>query len=633
MLSPSEEIKNKLDIIEVIGQYLKLEKAGANYRAICPFHKEKTPSFFVSPARQIWHCFGCNTGGDIFTFVMKIENIEFREALELLAKKAGIQLRDESPQARTQKQKLININKEAQLFFENNLWQNKEVIEYLYQRGLKEETIKDFHLGWALDDWQKLSRFLIQKGYQPAEIVASGLAISKKEFIKTSNSSVNRINNREQSSSWQNKIQETDIYDRFRSRIMFPIYNSSQQIVGFTGRIFQGKNPLKTIKDIEQTGKYVNSPQTLIFDKGTILYGLSKSKLSLYSQAETLLVEGQMDFLAAWQLGVKNVVATSGTALTPYHLKILKRYNDTLVLGFDMDEAGERAAERTIELALAKEFNIKILRLPEGNDLGDYLMKEKVKKTLRPSLGKMIKEAKPIMDFYFERAQKIGDKDNIQGKKSIASYFLPKIKKLKNALEVSFWLNKLSRLLNIPEVALREELGKLSLGKEGATRETIDQDESLYQFPITQFYSRIETIAERIISFIIKSPQLKRNILDYEEYFPKSSLEIFAIIKNISSADELSGVNLKKVNLPEELKEKINLLGLRADYETELLEKFNVSLKDELEKELKELKKESIKERLTKIEQEIRKAEKDNDKKLLEELVKTFNQLSKQLLI
>lgn len=620
MLSPVEEIKNKLDIVEVIGQYLKLEKTGANYRALCPFHKEKTPSFFVSPSRQIWHCFGCNAGGDIFTFVMRIENIEFKETLEMLAKKAGVRLRHESPQARSHKQRLIDINKQAVVFFENNLWQNKEVIDYLHQRGLKDETIKEFHLGWALDDWRGLSSFLIKKGFKPEEIVASGLAISKKDPT-----------NINQNTGY--KIQSADIYDRFRSRIMFPIDNSVQQTVGFTGRIFQGKNPLKTIKDIEAIGRYVNSPQTLIFDKGMILYGLSKSKPHLYSQEETLLVEGQMDFLAVWQSGIKNVVAGSGTALTPNQLKILKRYNNTLILGFDMDEAGELAAERTIELALDKEFNIKILRLIEGKDLADFIdTKEKDKTEKGITIKELIKKAKPIMDFYFERAQKLGDKDNIQGKKTIASYFLPKIQKLNNVIEKSFWLNKLSRFLNIPEQALREELEKLSKNKATINRGVIDENESLYEFPITESLLRIEIIAERIISFLIKSPQLKKNALDYEEYFPHNFKEIFKIIKNISSAEEIERHNLIKLNLGEEIKEKINQLGLRADYETELLERFNVSLKDELEKELKELKKESIKQQMSEIESEIRNAEKDNDKKLLEGLMKKFNQLSKQLL-
>ena len=597
MQSSSEEIKNKLDIVEVIGQYVKLQKAGANYRGLCPFHKEKTPSFFVSPSRQIWHCFGCSLGGDIFSFIMKIENIEFKEALKILAQKAGVDLVYENPQVRSQKQRIIDVNKEAAGFFEQNLWKEKAVIDYLLKRGLKEETIKEFHLGWAFDEWNELSNFLVKKGFKSNEILASGLAIPK----------------------------NTDIYDRFRSRIMFPIEDSSDNIVGFTGRIFQSKTSLKTIRDIEKIGKYINSPQTLIFDKSKVLYGLSKSKNYLRSEENTLLVEGQMDFLAAWQSGIKNMVATSGTALTPYQLKILKRYNDTLVLGFDMDEAGEKAAERGIELALSKEFNVKILRLPEGKDLADFLMDKENKASIKD----LVNKAEAIMDFYFARAQNEGDKTNIDGKKAIASYFLPKIKKLNNVLDRSFWINKLSRFINIPDQALEDELNRL---QEGGDELIIDENESLYQFPAAQLRSRIDGIAERIISFLIKTPSLKKEASSYEPYFPESFQMIFQVIKNISSGKDLSTENLKKVNLPEDLINQINQLALRADYETELLEKFQVSIEEEFEKELRELKKEYIKRRLEGMEKEIRVAEKNEDKKTLKDLITKFNELSKQLL-
>ena len=567
MQSSSEEIKNKLDVVEVLGQYVKLQKAGANYRGLCPFHKEKTPSFFVSPSRQIWHCFGCGLGGDIFSFVMKIENIEFKEALKILAQKAGVELAYENPQVRSQKQRTVDVNKAATEFFEENLWKENDVASYLLKRGLKEETIKEFHIGWASDEWNQLSNFLVKKGFKPKEILDSGLAIPK----------------------------NTGIYDRFRSRIIFPIEDASQNIVGFTGRIFQGKAPLKTIRDIEKIGKYINSPQTLIFDKSKVLYGLSKSKNYLRSEGNTLLVEGQMDFLAAWQAGIKNMVAISGTALTSYQLKILKRYNDTLVLGFDMDEAGEKASERGIELALSKEFNVKILRLPEGKDLADFLMDKENEANIKDLLSK----AEAIMDFYFARAQNEGDKTNIDGKKAIASYFLPKIKKLNNVLDISFWTNKLSRFINISEQALEDELNKL---QKGGDELIVDENESLYQFPVAQLRSRIDGIAERIISFLIKTPSLREGISDYEEYFPENFQMIFQVIKNISSVKDLNIANLKKLNLPEDLINQINQLALRADYETELLEKFQVSIEEEFQKELQELKKECIKKRLEKIE-------------------------------
>jgi len=363
----------------------------------------------------------------------------------------------------------------------------------------------------------------------------------------------------------------------------------------------------------------------LIFDKSKVLYGLSKSKNYLRSEGNTLLVEGQMDFLAAWQAGIKNMVAISGTALTSYQLKILKRYNDTLVLGFDMDEAGEKASERGIELALSKEFNVKILRLPEGKDLADFLMDKENEANIKGLLSK----AEAIMDFYFTRAQNEGDKTNIDGKKAIASYFLPKIQKLNNVLDRSFWINKLSRFINISEQALEDELNRIQKGDDELI---VDENESLYQFPAAQLRLRIDGIAERIVSFLIKTPSLKKEISSYEEYFPENFQTILKVIKNISSGKDLSTESLKKVNLPEDLINQIDQLALRADYETELLEKFQVSIEEEFQKELKELKKESIKKRLERIEREIRVAEKNEDKKTLKDLITKFNEISKELL-
>ncbi|MFA5042198.1 MAG: DNA primase [Candidatus Paceibacterota bacterium] len=619
MESQKEEIKNKLDIVEVIGEYLKLQKSGTNYQALCPFHKEKTPSFFVSPSRQIWHCFGCNTGGDIFTFVMKIENIDFREALEILAKKAGIKLTYENPQARSQKQKLININKEAAIFFENNLWRNKEVIEYLHQRGLKDETIREFHLGWALDDWRSLSNYLIKKGFKPEEIIASGLAINRREIAE--------INAKPQAESC--KLKDTDLYDRFRSRIIFPLEDQSGNFVGFTARIFQGKNPLKTIKDIERVGKYINTPQTEIFDKGKVLYGLSRTKKNLHMEEAIIVVEGQMDFLALWQEGIRNAVATSGTALTSYHLALLKKYNDNLILGFDMDEAGEKAAEKTIGLVLFKGFNVKILRLPEGKDLAEYLLTDQGKNSIK----ELIKKSEPIMSFYFERAKKHSDKKTVEGKKTIAAFFLSKIKKLNNALEKAFWLEKLSRYLEIPLAALEEELKKISLNNEayGYNDENEDNLKVINDF-LAPFESRAEKIADRLLAFFVKFPKKFELAINYLKYFPSSFQNIIEILKSVSSEKDLAEENLKKLNISDEIINKISLLNLKADYEIEILDKFNVNIDEELKKGLIELKQEVLKKEMEAIGFQIKNLEKSRDNKKIKELLEKFTQLSKELI-
>jgi DNA primase len=634
MLPQLEEIKSKLDIVEVIGQYVKLQKAGANYKALCPFHKEKTPSFIVSSSRQIFHCFGCGAGGDIFTFLMKIESLEFNEAVKLLADKAGVKLVYESPEVNSQKQKIIDINEKAKEFFEKQLENNIEVQGYLQKRGLKSEIIKEFHLGFASDDWRSLVNFLIKESFKPEDIAQSGLAISKKEPTIISNSpsvgGTKYPSARAGLPTQAGKLQDTDIYDRFRSRLMFPLEDVSGHIVGFTGRIFQGKSPLKTIKDIEAVGKYVNTPQTLVFDKSKILYGLSKTKTYLHQLETTLLVEGQMDFLMGWQAGIKNIVATSGTSLTPYHLAILKKYNNTLILGFDMDEAGERAAERSIDLALAKEFNVKILQLSQGKDLADYLLDTKDPAEIKDLLNKAI----PIMDFYYNRAKAMGDINSLEGKKAVISYFLPKVKKLINSLDKAFWLEKISRYVDIDIHALEDELKRIAI----ESAKIIDENEPEYQYSssvsLTSILEkpRCQVLGERIIAFLIKDFSFKDEVKENQKYFPEKISEILEIILSAKLPEDLEPRNLQKMNLKEEIVDKINELALRADYELEMLEKFNVSLKEEIKKQLSDLKQEVVKIRQKKIENEIMIAEKNKNEKQKQDLIKQFDQLSKELL-
>jgi len=612
MLSPLEEIKNKLDIVEVISQYVKLTKAGANYKALCPFHKEKTPSFYVSPSKQIFHCFGCGAGGDVVKFVMMIENIEFREALKILAEKAGVKLSFESQEIRSKKQKLIDIHTKATEFYHHNLLNNQEALNYLLKRGLKLETIKEFKLGFALDEWRSLTNYLINIGFSPQEIFEAGLVISKKEFPQ--------ITSKDQQKNY--KLEVSDIYDRFRSRIIFPIEDISSNVIAFTGRIFELKKPLKTIKNVEEVGKYINSPNTLIYDKSKTLFGLSKSKKYLSLEEKTVLVEGPMDFLMGWQSGLKNIIATCGTSLTNYHLDILKKYNKNLVLAFDMDEAGMKANERAIELGLQKEFNIEVLKLPQGKDLADYLKETEDSSNIL----KMVKQAEPIMEFYFERALSLGNKNDLEGKKIIASYFLPQIKKLKNALDRAYWIEKTAQVLEISPQVLEDELNKIS---SDVKKEIIDENESLSSsFSLIEPSTRKTIIAERLLSFLVKYPQLKELYLPFFDYFPNQYKEIIEILKDFKGEE----LKLEEGEFKEETLELFKVLSLRADYEEDLLNQYNVLKEVEIEKGLKELKKEVIKEKLAQLEKEIQETEKTNNKKELENLIKQFKKFSEELI-
>src|SRR3989344_2432393 len=458
-MTPIEQIKEKLDIAEFVRSYISLHPAGKNFKALCPFHKEKTPSFIVSPERQTWHCFGaCSEGGDIFKFLMKYENLEFHEALKILAEKAGVELKRVSPADQKQFGVLYEINEAAKEFFEQNLKSSTEAKKYLTDRGLKTETIEEFELGLAPDKWDSLAIYLIKKGYSTADIERAGLIF---------------------------KNERGNLIDRFRNRIMFPIYNNFGKTIGFSGRILpQFETP--------ETGKYVNSPETLIFNKSKILYGFHKTKNHIREKKITVAVEGQMDFLMAYQDGVKNAVAISGTALTADHLKVLKRLADEIIFCFDNDEAGLKAAERGIDLANQQDFGVKLLIIENYKDPEEIIQKS-------PGLLlKLLTEAKSAMEFYFDRYFKISNlKSQIskfdlgEFKKNIRIVLL-KIKNLASAIEQAHWLKELSSRIGVKEDVLLEELSQLK-------KSNLSENALRQLAPIKQTFAptRRDLIAER----------------------------------------------------------------------------------------------------------------------------------------
>ncbi|MBI2592696.1 MAG: DNA primase [Candidatus Colwellbacteria bacterium] len=471
MTLPSEEIKEKLDLVQFLKGYLELKPAGKNFKALCPFHSEKTPSFIVSPEREMWHCFGCGEGGDIFRFVMKYDNLEFYEALKVLAEKAGIELRRLSPADQKQFGVLYDINKVAADFFRENLKISNRARAYLNERGLKKETAEEFEIGFAPQEWDELTLYLINKGFEMDDVVRSGLAL---------------------------KTERGKYVDRFRGRIMFPIHNHFGKVVGFSGRILPEL-------ESEAVGKYVNSPETPIFNKSRLLYGFSKTKNAIRETGTVLLVEGQMDFLMAWQDGVKNVVATSGTALTPDHLRTLRRVADKIILGFDNDEAGLLAAERSIDLAGANDFNVYVLPFGEG-ELKDPA---ELAKTSPGKLAELIGRARRAIQHYFNRYLQGDDFDK---QKANLRLILGKIKSLWSPIEKSYWIRELSHLTNIPEKQLMEEMEKLTLE---APREITEPREIL-----RRNLTRSELIAERLLSLINAREDFRPTVEPYLEYMP-----------------------------------------------------------------------------------------------------------------
>lgn len=464
--SPVETIKEKLDVVELLKGYISVQPSGKNFKAICPFHKEKSPSFMISPERQTWHCFGCGIGGDIFSFVMKYENIEFAEALKALAEKAGVELRKISPSDYKFFGLLYDINDAAKEFYRKELANSDLARNYLYSRGLKRETIDEFEIGFAPNFSDSLNLYFINSGYNPEDVVRAGLAI---------------------------KSDRGGQFDRFRGRIMFPIKNSLGKTVGFTGRILQEFDP-------GNVGKYINSPETPIFNKSKLLYGFYKSKDHIREAKKVFLMEGQMDFLMSWQSGVKNVVASSGTALTPDHLQVLKRLTDEIILTFDNDEAGLNAGERAIDLAEALDYNVKVVLFKDYKDAAEAAAKNP------EELIKALGEAKPATEFYFERYlpktnADYGNRENLKGLRTV----LAKVKNISSPVSKSSWLKELSRRTGVSEKILTEEAEKLAPTKienqYSVSKEEIHLAEN-------RKLSRHDLICERLISAALQKNDL-----------------------------------------------------------------------------------------------------------------------------
>tara|TARA_B100001179_G_scaffold231014_1_gene219906 strand:- start:5095 stop:6843 length:1749 start_codon:yes stop_codon:yes gene_type:complete len=347
-MDAKEQIKNKLNILDVVSSYVKLTPSGKTYKGKSPFTNEKTPSFFVSPEKGFFYCFSSQKGGDIFTFIQEIERIEFKDALKLLAERAGISLKprtEEDIKKQDEKERLYKLLDTATKYFEVNLRKNKEVVEYLKERGLTTETMKQFRLGYALGEWQGCYDTLKQRGYTDQEIHQAGLVIKK---------------------------DTGGYYDRFRDRVMFPIMDAQGRVVGYSGRILK--------EDSEKpAAKYINSPEGVLYDKSNILYGYDKAKSAISKEGSVILVEGQFDVVMAHQAGYQNTVAISGTGLTEKHIDILKRFAKTLVFALDSDNAGIKATRRSVIMALEHGLSTQVIPLPGGEDPADVIKRSKEK--------------------------------------------------------------------------------------------------------------------------------------------------------------------------------------------------------------------------------------------------------------
>jgi len=437
-----QQIKDRLNVVDVLGGYLQLKKAGVNYRGLCPFHNERTPSFNVSPQRQIWHCFGCGEGGDIFGFVMKYENLDFKETLKVLAQKAGVELpkfRPQDPKEQEEKGLFLRINDFAARAYHQALLKNGPAMEYLKGRDLSLETVKKWQIGFAPNDFHFLHHALLKKNLKEDVIIRAGVCI---------------------------KGEKGNVYDRFRGRITFPIFNYFGEVVGFSARILPAL-------DDGKGGKYINSPETLIYNKSRELFGLSFAKDEIRKKDQAVIVEGQMDCISAHQAGFLNTVASSGTALTPLQLDALGRLTKNLKFCFDADQAGLIAARRAGELALPKGFRLKTIVLKGVKDPDELIKKS-------PGLWeKAVSEAVWFLDFYINLAKEKYKDDPVEQKHYLSSLVVPFLGFIADPLEQDHYIGELVKKFGISEKVIRDQIKNKGVSKSAPAPASLETGKNL----------------------------------------------------------------------------------------------------------------------------------------------------------
>ena len=484
-----ERIKNENDIVDVISESVRLKRSGRNYMGLCPFHNEKSPSFSVSQDKQIYKCFSCNEAGNVITFVMKQKNKNFIEAIKYLAERARIPLeigKGESSQITKKRELLYKINKEAGRFFFSNLTKVKKAKEYFLNRGIDENTIKKFGLGYSLDMWQGLIDHLLSKGYKYSDLLDDGLILKGKNA--------------------------NNYYDRFRNRVMFPVFDKEGRVIGFGGRVLDNSKP-----------KYLNSPETLIFHKGTNLYGLNFALKNKIEDRTIIVVEGYMDCVSLHQYGITNSVASLGTALTEQQARLLKRYADTIIISYDADVAGQNATQRGIDILTEAGFQVKVLSIPEAKDPDEFL-----RANGREAFLSLVKSAIPIIEYRLNRAADGLDlKNNNQlieyGRR--ASIILSQV----DAIEKDIYIKKISENTGIREQSLYDMLSKEKKKKD--EKYVINMEETSTKLYVEPAYIK----AEKFLLKLMLNDEYYENVIKQaseEDFTLKEHRKIFNLIIN-----------------------------------------------------------------------------------------------------
>jgi DNA primase len=492
-MSTVDEVKQKTDIVEVIGQSTKLTRSGKTFRGLCPFHSEKHGSFFVYPDQQSWHCFGaCATGGDVFSFVMKRDGIVFGDALRLLAERAGVVIPEFAAVEKTREKhdRLYKANEAAADYYHQLLLNSPEaqkVREYLKKRGLNAASVEEFKLGYAPNAWDSLQKYLEERGYTTAELLEAGL-VSESESKK--------------------------IHDRFRHRLLFPITDVRGRIIGFGGR---------TLDDNVQP-KYLNSPQTPLFDKSSNLYGLHLAKDAMRKEEQAVVVEGYMDVILPHQYGNKNVIASMGTALGETHIAILKKMTRNLVLALDPDSAGESATLRSVGLENALGGEMRVAVLPEGKDPDEIVIENP------EEWKRLIAAAIPILDYTFDKMSAGLDLKTAKGKSEAVELLMPLVAQIVDPVRQEFYLDKLAALVGQSAKKLELLLAKNRPAQR--TKATSgEQRKPTFNSPVEEF----------CLALLLKHPELKASCADLQpEYFACSeNREVYNILLGCDAASQV----------------------------------------------------------------------------------------------
>ena len=580
-----EEIKKKLDIVEVINRLLPLRKRGRHYVANCPFHQEKTPSFIVSPELQIYKCFGCGKAGDVFSFVQEFNRIDFREALEEMAKVAGVKLINTFEDSREERNKktLLKINSEVARFYHYMLTTHqlgKEAREYLEKREIDEKMIKTFQVGFCPNDSRLITAYLKKKNFTEEDLVKTGTF------------------------GWS-QYGGKKLYDRFSGRLTFPLIDFRERILGFSGRVLPGAKA--------EQAKYINSPETELYHKSQMVYGLNLAREAIRREQTVIVVEGEFDMITPYASGIENIVAIKGTAFTEEQLQLLRRYTDTLILALDSDFAGNNAAIKSIEMAEKLEFEIRVVNL-----MGKYKDPDEAIRDDPDGFKKMIIGAVPIWDFVIDSAAASFGTETIRGKKEILKKVLPFVSRIRNAVIRSDYLKKLAGVLGTEVEAVESELRKVVPIKEEQKKE-IEKTEK--ETPM----GRREKMEEELITLVLGSKNIRKVAARVEKKLKIQTLKFQKIWEHLKN-DKFTPDKLLE-GVAEELQNSLGGMYLQA---TEKAMEGRVR-KNEIEKIIGKLRIEELKTKLDKISERIGRLEREEKEEELAVAEKEYTQTAQEL--